>query len=87
MKTLEVTISITVQVYDTGDKTYDCLVAVDAAKKILEHRPSYDLLRNNRANYGDPQVQIVKLRSMSMGGIVDVGGLQAPPLNIEVPVE
>lgn len=87
MKTLEVTISITLQVPDTEDKTYDCLMAVDRAKTLLNDMPGYQLLRNDRSTYGDPLVQITKLKSTSQGWVADLGNLQPPPLHIDIPIE
>jgi hypothetical protein len=88
MKTLEVTFSIAFQVPDTGDKTYDCMVALDAVKKFLNGKPSYELLRAVQSVYGgDPLVQITKLKRSSKSWIDDSGDSQPPPFNIEVPIE
>lgn len=88
MKTLEVTISITIQIKDTGDKTYDCLAALDAAKAAINHRPSYELLRDHRdpSHFGAPTVRITKIKRDVRGGIRD-GDMERPPLNIDTPIE
>lgn len=87
MKTLEITVSITLQVADTGDKTYDCLVAVEEAKDLLNTTPGYELLRGHRVQYGQPLVKITKIKMAEKGWVVGSGDSRPLPLNIETPIE
>jgi hypothetical protein len=86
MKTLEVVISITLHVDDTGDKTYDCLAAIDAAKVLLNQRPGYQLLRDLNATYGQELVEITRLKSVDRGGVMGRDSYP-PPLSIKILVE
>lgn len=86
MNMLEVTITVTLQVPDTGDKVGDCLAAMDAAKKLFNEKPGHKLLRVKKAWNGDPLVSITRLRRSFLGGVIGTGG-SLEPLCIDVPVE
>jgi hypothetical protein len=86
MKVLQVTISTTLQVTDTEDKLRDCLTAVDAAKKLLNDRPGYELLSVKESWNGAPLVSISKLVRASQGGVIS-SHEPPPPLSIDAQVE
>ncbi len=85
MKMLEVTITIKLEVPDTDDKLGDCLVAMDAARALLNEKPGHQLLRTKQAWNGAPLVSIARLRRVSRGAMID--GQSFPPLIIDAPIE
>ncbi len=86
MKMLEVTITIKLQVPDTNDKLSDCLVAMDAARTLLDEEPGHALLRTKQWRFGRPEVFITRLRRTERGGIAERGG-NPPPLTVATAVE
>lgn len=86
MKTLEVTITIKLQVRDTDDKLGDCLAAMDVARKLLNDKPGHELLRRRQAWNGAPLVTITRLRRTEQGGVM-ASGEPEPPLSVDALVE
>lgn len=79
MSMLEVDITIRLQVNDTKDKVSDCLTAIEEAKKLINAKPGYELLRTKRLMI----TRLARKRRDSVRDLCD----PLPPLSIDNPIE